>query len=60
MQSDNRKIKRGRLTSLYLETIKKTLFYRLTNRGYWLCVNSQSSPQMSKYQMTQQQQKQAI
>jgi len=49
--SDVRKLKRGRLKVLFVKTLEKYFKYRLTNRGMWVMVDSESAPKLSKDNM---------
>jgi len=49
--SENRKIKRGKLTLLFNETFKRFEKYRLSSRGNWININNPNSEQISKEYM---------
>lgn len=49
--SNLRKERRGKLQTIWNETLKTFQTYRLSNRGKWIMVNNLSAKHLSKKQM---------
>jgi hypothetical protein len=50
-QSTLRRIKRGKLKSVWNEALKEFNTYKLSNRGVWIMVGNPSADYVSKHKM---------